>query len=190
MSVARPWGRPRRPSLTLAPALISHSYIGVSSPTMTKVSVVLSRGILHPLDLSLSLPSAFEARIASQATSRTAKIDRTPGGQWISNRGRSGDRAAGVCVWCLRRTFRGLGGVLALARERACACASAGCMSGGGTTHGKHHGKRTVEEDLDDVEKVIEQAGCSRTYYALEVSVAVLPPFPCVDRSIDRVSRV
>lgn len=89
-------------------------------------------------------------------------------------------------MWCLRRTFRGLGGVLALARERACACASAGCMSGGG----KHHPKRTVEEDLDDVEKVIEQAGCSRTYYALEVSVAVLPPFPCVDRSIDRVSRV
>ncbi|WZN61015.1 hypothetical protein HKI87_03g25490 [Chloropicon roscoffensis] len=40
-------------------------------------------------------------------------------------------------------------------------------MSGGGTTHGKHN-KRTVEEDLDDVEKVIEQAGCSRTYYALE----------------------
>ena len=180
-------GRPRRPSLTLAPALISHSYIGVSSPTMTKVSVVLSRGILHPLDLSLSLPSAF-ARLGSRAKPRRElpKSIALPGGQWISNRGRSGDRAAGVCVWCLRRTFRGLGGVLALARERACACASAGCMSGGG----KHHPKRTVEEDLDDVEKVIEQAGCSRTYYALEVSVAVLPPFPCVDRSIDRVSRV
>lgn len=183
--------RPRRPSLTLAPALISHSYIGVSSPTMTKVSVVLSRGILHPLDLSLSLPSAFFSD--REPRRELPKSIALPGGQWNrGNRGRSGDRAAGVCVcvWCLRRTFRGLGGVLALARERACACASAGCMSGGGTTHGKHHGKRTVEEDLDDVEKVIEQAGCSRTYYALEVSVAVLPPFPCVDRSIDRVSRV
>ena len=31
------------------------------------------------------------------------------------------------------------------------------------------HAARTAQEELDDVEKVIEQAGCSRAYFELEV---------------------